>query len=194
MWRGIASACCYAADAWTGVLHAFYVLDASTWHTQHGTVLAQFRNVIDAIFINPFHLFVFDLFDFLAIRRNYVWLLWQALRFCGATTYTNATTITTPTYCLNEKEQKGNCYKWQRHCVYILTLHTIWHGFDAQAVNVEAAIALLAVQHFILILVSFAFDAALAVGALPIVVAHARHHAIRHLNAARVNYKFQIFN
>lgn len=69
----------------------------------------------------------------------------------------------------------------------MLALLTIWHGFDIQAIDVEAAITLLAVQHFILILVSFAFDAALAVSALPIVVAYAPHHAVRHLNAARVH-------
>ena len=54
--------------------------------------------------------------------------------------------------------------------------------FDVQAVDVVAAVALLAEKHFALLLLPLALDAALAFGALPIVVPHARTHPMRHFN------------
>lgn len=47
-----------------------------------------------------------------------------------------------------------------------------------------AAIALLTVQHLTGLLATAAFDATLALRTLPVIVAHARHHALRHFNAA----------
>lgn len=47
----------------------------------------------------------------------------------------------------------------------------------------KTAIALLAVEHFILILFSFAFDAAFTVGTLPIVVTNSYGHTVGHFDA-----------
>lgn len=71
---------------------------------------------------------------------------------------------------------------------------TFGHRFDAQAVNVIAAIALLAVEHFSRLLAAAAFDAAFAIRALPIVVAHTSDHPVRHLNTAGMHCKLKELN
>lgn len=55
---------------------------------------------------------------------------------------------------------------------YLYHQLTVWHLLDSQAVDMEPAIALLAVEHLPGLLATAAFDAALALGTLPVVVAH----------------------
>jgi len=54
---------------------------------------------------------------------------------------------------------------------------------------VVASVALLAVEHLSWPLTAPALDAALAAGALPVIVPHATHHSLGHLNAAGMDCK-----
>ena len=57
-----------------------------------------------------------------------------------------------------------------------------------------ATIALLTEEHFVLIALTFALDATFALRTLPVVVAHARCHAMWHLHAAWVYCKKKTVN
>lgn len=78
-------------------------LCARTWHTQHGTVFSQLCDVVDAILIDPFHLFMLyrRLNDATSVypavgRQQQRLLRWQSLGSRCATAHANRATFTAP--------------------------------------------------------------------------------------------------